>query len=121
MMYGYGNGIGGWGYGLRAIGMVLSGGRSSTASRAVRYARRDGPQGREPAGPPAPEPERLLAERFGRGEIDGRYHQRLTTLRAAGPGAAVIRTPGSPWTWSGGGIGVDGVVAAQPVGVADDR
>ena len=36
----------------------------------VRYTRRDGPQGREPAGPPVPEPERLLAGQVARGEID---------------------------------------------------
>ena len=55
----------------------------------VRYAHQDGPQRGEPAGPPAPEPERLLAERFARGEIDeDEYHQRLTSLRAASPAAA---------------------------------
>ena len=90
MMYWYGSGIGGWGYALMAIGMVLFWGTVIYGIVAlVRYARRDGPPGYEPTGPPAPEPERLLAERFARGEIDeDEYHQRLTTLRAAGPAAA---------------------------------
>jgi putative membrane protein len=90
MMYGYGSGIGGWGYALMAISMVLFWGAVIYGIVAlVRYARRDGPQGREPAAPPAPEPERLLAERFARGEIDeDEYYQRLTSLRAAGPAAA---------------------------------
>jgi putative membrane protein len=89
MMYGYDNGIGGWGYALMAIGMILFWGAVIYGIVAlVRYTRRDAPQGREPAGPPPPRPERLLAERFARGEIDeDEYHQRLTSLRAAGPAA----------------------------------
>ena len=83
MMYWSGNGIGGWGYALMAIGMVLFWGAVIFGIVAVvRYARRDGPQRGEPAGPPAPGPERLHAERFARGEIDeDEYHQRLTSLR----------------------------------------
>ena len=61
----------------------------------VRYARRDGPQRREPAEPPAPEPERLLAERFARGEIDeDEYHQRTVAtspLRGSKPGVELAR------------------------------
>ena len=89
MMYGYGNGMGGWGYALMTISMILFWGAVIYGIVAlVRYAHRDGPQRGEPAGPPAPEPERLLAERFARGEIDeDEYHQRLTSLRAAGPAA----------------------------------
>ncbi len=89
MMYGYGNGIGGWGYALMAVSMILFWGAVIYGIvTLVRYTRRDGPQRREPAEPPAPEPERLLAERFARGEIsEDEYHQRLTTLRAAGPAA----------------------------------
>jgi putative membrane protein len=88
MMYWYGHGIGGWGYGLTAIIMVLFWGAVIYGIVAlVRYARRDGTQGREPVQPPAPE--QLLAERFARGEIDeDEYHQRLTSLRAAGPATA---------------------------------
>jgi putative membrane protein len=89
MMYGYGNGIGGWGYALMAIGMILFWGAVIYGIAALaRHARRDGPQRHEPSAPPAPEPERLLAERFARGEIDeAEYHQRLTSLRAANPAA----------------------------------
>ena len=89
MMYGYGSGIGGWGYALMAISMVLFWGAVIYGIVALaRYTRRDGPQRREPAESPAPEPEGLLAERFARGEIDeDEYHQRLTSLRAAGPAA----------------------------------
>ena len=90
MMYGYGNGIGGWGYALTATGMILFWAAVIYGIVALaRCTRRDGPQRPEPAGPPAPGPERLLAERFARGEIDeDEYHQRLTSLRAAGPAAA---------------------------------
>ena len=90
MMYGYGIGMGGWGYALMAIGTILFWGAVIYGIVAlVRYARRDDPQRGEPAGPPAPEPERLLAERFARGEIDeDEYYQRLTSLRAAGPAVA---------------------------------
>ena len=90
MMYGYGIGMGGWGYALMAIGTILFWGAVIYGIVAlVRYARRDDPQRGEPAGPPAPEPERLLAERFARGEIDeDEYYQRLTSLRAARPAGA---------------------------------
>ena len=87
MMYGYGNPAGGWGYALVAVSMILFWGAVIYGILAlVRYTRRDGLQGPETAGPPAPGPERLLAERFAHGEIDeDEYRQRLTTLRAAGP------------------------------------
>jgi putative membrane protein len=90
MMYGYGSGIGGWGYALMAISMVLFWGAVIYGIVALaRYTRRDGPQRREPAESPAPEPEGLLAERFARGEIDeDEYYQRLTSLRAARPAGA---------------------------------
>jgi putative membrane protein len=87
MMYGFGTGMSGGGYALMTISMILFWGAVIYGIVAlVRYAHRDGPQRGEPAGPPAPEPERLLAERFARGEIDeDEYHQRLTSLRAADP------------------------------------
>ena len=90
MMYGYGNGMGGWGYALMTISMILFWGAVIYGIVAlVRYTHRDCPQRGEPAGPPAPEPERLLAERFARGEIDeDEYYQRLTSLRAARPAGA---------------------------------
>jgi putative membrane protein len=85
MMYGYGHEIGGWGYGLSAIIMILFWGAVIFGIVAlVRHARRDGTPSSEPVQPPTPE--RLLAERFARGEIgEDEYYQRLTTLRAAGP------------------------------------
>ena len=91
MMYGYGIGMGGWGYALMTISMILFWGAVIYGVVAlVRYTRRDAPQRREPAEPAAPEPERLLAERFARSEIDeDEYYQRLTSLRAAGPAAAL--------------------------------
>ena len=86
-MYWYGHGIGGWGYALMTLSMLLFWGVVIYGIVAlIRYGRRDSPQVREPAQPPAPE--RLLAERFARGEIDeDEYQQRLTSLRAAGPAA----------------------------------
>ena len=88
MMNWYGRGIGGWGYGLTALIMILSGAAVIYGIVAlVRYARPDATQDPEPGQPPTPE--RLLAERFARGEIDeDEYHQRLTSLRAAGPATA---------------------------------
>ncbi len=88
MMYWYGHGIGGWGYALMAIGTILFWGALIYGIVAlVRYPGRGTPQAHEPAQPLSPE--RLLAERFARGEIDeDEYHQRLTSLRAAGPAAA---------------------------------
>ena len=92
MMDRYGHGTGGWGYGLTALIMILLGAAVIIGIVAlVRYARPNGTQGPEPARSPAPE--RLLAERFARGEIDeDEYHQRLTSLRAAGPAAAQRRS-----------------------------
>ena len=88
MMDRYGHGTGGWGYGLTALLMILLGAAVIYGIVAlVRYARPNATQGPEPVQPPAPE--RLLAERFARGEIDeDEYHQRLTSLRAAGPATA---------------------------------
>jgi putative membrane protein len=85
MMDWYGHGTGGWGYGLTALIMVLLGAAVIYGIVAlIRYARPNGTQGPEPLQPPTPE--RLLAERFARGQIDeDEYHQRLTSLRAAGP------------------------------------
>ena len=85
MMDWYGHGIGGWGYGLTALIMILFWAAVIYGIVAlVRYTRPNGAQGPEPIQPPTPE--RLLAERFARGEIgEDEYHQRLTSLRAAGP------------------------------------
>ena len=92
MMDRYGHGTGGWGYGLTALIMILLGAAVIYGIVAlVRHAHPNPAQGPEP-GPP-PTPERLLAERFARGEIDeDEYHQHLTSLRAAGPSAAQRRS-----------------------------
>ena len=92
MMNWYGHGIGGWGYGLTALIMILFWAAVIYAIVAlVRYARPNGAQSGEPVQPPTPE--RLLAERFARGEIDqDEYHQRLTSLRAAGPAGTQQRS-----------------------------
>ena len=86
MMYWYGSGMSGWGYALMTISMVLFWGAVIYGIVAlVRYAGRGGQQSSDPVQPP--EPERLLAERFARGEIDEEeYQRRLAALR--GPGQA---------------------------------
>jgi putative membrane protein len=84
MMYWYGSGMSGWGYALMTISMVLFWGAVIFGIVAlVRYAGRGEPQAG--AAPQPPAPERLLAERFARGEIDEDEYQRcLAALRAAG-------------------------------------
>jgi putative membrane protein len=74
MMFWYGNGMGGWGYTLMTIGTVLFWGLViAGVILLVRYLARD---------PRITDPERILAERFARGEIDEEdYRSRLTTLR----------------------------------------
>lgn len=84
MMYWYGSGMSGWGYALMTISMVLFWGAVIVGIVAlVRYVGRGEQQA--PA-PPSPQvPERLLAERFARGEIDeDEYQRRLAALRGAG-------------------------------------
>jgi len=94
MMYGYGDHMSGWGYGLGILSMILFSGVLIVAIiAAVRYLGRDRPE-RFPPEPPAAaspplNPEQVLAERFARGEIDtDEYHQRLDTLRQSGHSAA---------------------------------
>src|SRR6266496_1682960 len=87
MMYGYGNGIGGWGYALTATGMILFWAAVIYGIVAlVRYTRRDGPQRPGPAGPPVPGPERLLAERFGSGAVTSAQLRACRRLRYERPG-----------------------------------
>jgi putative membrane protein len=88
MMYWYGSGMSGWGYALMTISMVLFWGAVIFGIVAlVRYLGRGGPQAGEPAQQATPE--RLLAERFARGEIDeDEYNRRLTALRTAGHAGA---------------------------------
>jgi putative membrane protein len=81
-MYWYGHEMGGWGYPLTLIGMALFWGAVIYGIVAlVRYTGRN----RRPADGPgqAQAAERLLAERFARGEIDEEeYRRRLATLRS---------------------------------------
>jgi putative membrane protein len=93
MMFWYGSGMGGWGYAVVTIGMAVFWGAVIYGIVAlIRHANRDIAPSGEPALPPAPE--RLLAERFARGEIDGEeYERRLAGLRAAGrAGSGQART-----------------------------
>ena len=93
MMYWYGSGMSGWGYALMTVSMILFWGAVIFGIvMLVRYFGRSGQPPAEPRPPQSAEspqsPERLLAQRFARGEIDeDEYHQRLTSLRAAGPAA----------------------------------
>jgi putative membrane protein len=87
VMYWYGDHMTGWGYGLGIISMVLFWGLLIVALVAVvRYVGRGHQEGSPPQPPAAgsqpPSAERLLAERFARGEIDAdEYRQRLEILR----------------------------------------
>lgn len=81
-MYWYGHEMGGWGYPLTLIGMVVFWAAVIYGIVAlVRYTGRSRRQGGEPDR--APGAERLLAERFARGEIgEDEYRRRLAALRA---------------------------------------
>lgn len=90
MMYWYGSGMSGWGYALMTVSMVLFWG--AVIFGIVALVRYFGRSGQPPAAPPPPwtpaspgTPERLLAERFARGEIgEEEYRQRLAVLRGEG-------------------------------------
>ncbi|MGH9250245.1 MAG: SHOCT domain-containing protein [Acidimicrobiales bacterium] len=80
----YGDGMGGWGFALMAISIVVFWGALIAGGLALfRYLNRSAAQ---PGGDEArPTPEQLLAERFARGEIDeDEYGRRLDTLRGSG-------------------------------------
>ena len=83
MMYWYGSGMSGWRYALMTVSMILFWG--AVIFGVVLLVRYFGRSGQPPAEPPAPQsPERLLAERFARGEIgEEEYRQRLAVLRGA--------------------------------------
>jgi putative membrane protein len=87
MMYWYGGGMSGWGYALMSVSMILFWG--AVIFGIVLLVRYLGRGGQPPAAPPQsaeppPSPERLLAERFARGDIDDeQYRQRLAVLRGA--------------------------------------
>ncbi|MGW5723401.1 SHOCT domain-containing protein [Amycolatopsis sp. NPDC003865] len=82
MMFWYGNGMGGWGYVLMTVGMVLFWGLVIFGVVAlVRVLGRTPQHPTVPPGGPAG-PEQILADRYARGEIDeDEYHRRLGTLR----------------------------------------
>ena len=90
MMYWYGSGTSGWGYALMTISMVLFWGAVIFGIvMLVRYFGRSGQPPAEPRPPQSLEspqsPERLLAERFARGEIDEEeYRRRLAVLQGKG-------------------------------------
>jgi putative membrane protein len=72
MMYWYGSGMSGWGYALMTVSMILFWG--AVIFGLVMLVRHFGRSGQPP--------ERLLAERFARGEIgEEEYRQRLAVLR----------------------------------------
>ncbi|MEU5260116.1 SHOCT domain-containing protein [Amycolatopsis sp. NPDC021455] len=81
MMFWYGNGMGGWGYVLMTVGMVLFWGLLIFGVVAlVRVLGRGSQHTAVPAAQRAA-PERILADRYARGEIDeDEYHRRLDTL-----------------------------------------
>ena len=77
MMWWYGNGVSGWGMALMIIGTVLLWVVIILGVVALMRHLTAGSRTTEHR----PTPERLLAERFARGEIDEQeYHQRLDTL-----------------------------------------
>ena len=104
MMYGYGTGMGGWGYALVTISLILLGGLVIAGIVAlVRSAGQGSRDAREPAGrprlaaPPRSDPEELLAGRFARGEIDeDEYQRRLAVLRKASQPAGPSHLGASP-------------------------
>ena len=101
MMYWYGSGMSGWGYALMTASMILFWGAVIFGVVAlVRYFGRSG-QPPAPTPPPPqsaespPSAERLLAERFARGEInEDDYRQRLAVLRGTDqPANSQVRPP----------------------------
>lgn len=92
-MYWYGNGMGGWGYALMTISIVVFWALViAGVVMLVRYFARRPMSRPEPPQPPRPSPEQLLAERFARGEIDeDEFHRAMDVLRqhhSSAPGGA---------------------------------
>lgn len=77
MMWQYGNGMGGWGFGLMTVGNLLVWTLIAVVVIALlRHLKRSGSAG------PRSTAEELLAERFARGDIDEQqYSDRLDVLR----------------------------------------
>ncbi|WP_033823916.1 SHOCT domain-containing protein [Kitasatospora sp. MBT63] len=81
--------MGGWGFGFMIISILLLLGLlivvTIALTRYLGHLPRQGPPDTQAAPPPSPE--RLLAERFARGEIDtDEYRHRLDTLRSGSAG-----------------------------------
>ena len=100
MMYWYGSGMSGWGYALMTVSMILFWG--AVIFGIVMLVRHFGRNGQPPAEPRPPQsaespqsPERLLAQRFARGEIDAEeYRRRLAVLQGGGrPADGQARPP----------------------------
>lgn len=96
MMYGYGTGMGGWGYALMTVSLILLSGLVIVGIvalvRPAAHGRRDAEEPAESprlSAPPRPsDPEQLLAARFARGEIDeDEYQRRLAVLRGTSQSA----------------------------------
>ncbi|SEP23912.1 SHOCT domain-containing protein [Trujillonella endophytica] len=80
MMFWYDHDPGAWGWVGMTVGMLLFWGLLISA--VVLLVRAIGPGGPTTPTPPTSDPERLLAERFARGEIDEpEFQDRLATLR----------------------------------------
>ncbi|MFE7607042.1 SHOCT domain-containing protein [Streptomyces celluloflavus] len=96
MMFWYGHAMNGWGWLGMMTGTVLLWALIIVIAVLVfRALARPGPPGGEHTGrrggpaPGGPTPERILAERYARGEIDDEeYRRRLATLRDMPPGPA---------------------------------
>jgi putative membrane protein len=84
-MHWHHHGMGGWGYGLMALGFVVFWGLVIVGLVVlVRYLRRDHPASTAPQPPSSPE--QVLGERFARGEIDEEeYLRRMEVLRGGRP------------------------------------
>ncbi|WP_445269491.1 SHOCT domain-containing protein [Streptomyces sp. DSM 41634] len=85
-MFWYDHGMGGWGWVAMSFSMVLLVALAVAGVVLLLRSADRFPSG--PVQPPAaPSAKQVLAERFARGEIDEEeYEQRLTALRAHGPG-----------------------------------
>ncbi|EME99216.1 SHOCT domain-containing protein [Streptomyces mobaraensis NBRC 13819 = DSM 40847] len=89
-MFWYGHGVGGWGVFAMTVGMVLF--RALVIAvvvllfRALARPPHGGRGADRREGPVSGHAERILAERYARGEIDEEYARRLATLRGAHPG-----------------------------------
>jgi putative membrane protein len=83
----YWNGMGGWGYVFMTVNSLLFWGLVVTGI--VALVRHFGGSRPTSSGPAAADPERILAERYARGEIDDEeYQRRLETLRRGGHAVA---------------------------------